>query len=76
MAVIGFLGYSILVSVQAGFGMVAQDIYDTLSTYGFTVVPVFILRARLHSMGALPKGCMIRPTGSSDISPEDWPWQL
>ena len=43
MAIIGFLGYSLLVSVQAGFGMVAQDIFDTLSTYGFTVVPVFIL---------------------------------
>ncbi len=55
MAIIGFLGYSLLVSVQAGFGMVAQDIFDTLSTYGFTVVPVFILMGQIAFNGGIAK---------------------
>jgi tripartite ATP-independent transporter DctM subunit len=55
MAIIGFLGYSILVSVKAGFGMVAQDIFDTLSTYGFTVVPVFILMGQIAFNGGIAK---------------------
>lgn len=55
MAIIGFLGYSLLVSFQAGFGMVAQDIFDTLSTYGFTVVPVFILMGQIAFNGGIAK---------------------
>ena len=55
MVIIGFLGYSLLVSVQAGFGMVAQDIFDTLSTYGFTVVPVFILMGQIAFNGGIAK---------------------
>jgi len=55
MAIIGFLGYSLLVSVQAGFGMVAQDIFDTLSAYGFTVVPVFILMGQIAFNGGIAK---------------------
>jgi tripartite ATP-independent transporter DctM subunit len=55
MAIIGFLGYSILVSAKAGFGMVAQDIFDTLSNYGFTVVPVFILMGQIAFNGGIAK---------------------
>lgn len=55
MAIIGFLGYSLVVSLKAGFGMVAQDIYDTLSTYGFTVIPVFILMGQIAFNGGIAK---------------------
>jgi tripartite ATP-independent transporter DctM subunit len=55
MAIIGFLGYSLLVSLKAGLGMVAQDIFDTLSTYGFTVVPVFILMGQIAFNGGIAK---------------------
>ncbi|MCX8023559.1 MAG: TRAP transporter large permease [Syntrophorhabdaceae bacterium] len=55
MAVIGFLGYSLVVSFKAGFSMVAQDIYDTFSTYGFTVVPVFILMGQIAFNGGIAK---------------------
>ncbi len=55
MAIIGFLGYSYVVSVKAGFTMVAQDIYDTLSTYGFTVIPVFILMGQIAFNGGIAR---------------------
>ncbi|RJR53232.1 MAG: TRAP transporter large permease [Desulfobacteraceae bacterium] len=55
MAVIGFLGYCYVVSVKAGLSMLAQDIYDTFSTYGFTVIPVFILMGQLAFNGGIAK---------------------
>ncbi len=56
MGIIGFLGYCVIVSTKAGFSMVAQDIYDTFSTYGFTVIPVFILMGQLAFNGGIAKG--------------------
>ena len=55
MAVIGFLGYCCIVSTKAGLSMVAQDIYDTFSTYGFTVVPVFILMGQIAFNGGIAR---------------------
>ncbi len=55
MAVIGFIGYCYIVSVKAGFSMIAQDVWDTFSTYGFTVIPVFILMGQLAYNGGIAK---------------------
>jgi tripartite ATP-independent transporter DctM subunit len=55
MAVIGLLGYCYVVSAKAGFSMVAQDVYDTFSTYGFTVIPVFILMGQLAFNGGIAR---------------------
>jgi len=55
MAIIGFLGFSTIVSLKAGLTMVSHDIYDTLSTYGFTVIPVFILMGQLAFNGGIAK---------------------
>lgn len=56
MGIIGFLGYCAIVSTKAGLSMVAQDIYDAFSTYGFTVIPVFILMGQLAFNGGIAKG--------------------
>jgi len=42
MAMLGFLGFSYIVSVKAGLGLLAHDIFDVSTSYGYTVVPVFI----------------------------------
>ena len=42
MALIGLLGFSFLVSTQAGLSMLARDIFATLSSYSLTVIPMFI----------------------------------
>lgn len=55
MAVIGLLGYCYVVSMKAGLSMLAQDVYDTFSTYGFTVIPVFILMGQLAFNGGIAK---------------------
>lgn len=43
MALIGFAGFSYLVSPQGGLALLAKDINSTLTSYGFTVIPLFVL---------------------------------
>ena len=42
MAVVGFCGFWYVVSFQAAITMVGNDIWSTFSSYGLTVVPLFI----------------------------------
>ena len=43
MIMVGFLGFSTLVSTKAGLALLSRDIYDAFSSYGLTVIPLFIL---------------------------------
>jgi len=47
MALIGFLGFSYLVSVPAALNMMAKDFFDAFSSYGLTVVPLFIFMGQI-----------------------------
>ncbi len=49
MAIIGFIGFSFLTSFKAGMNMMAKDIFDVFSSYGLTVVPLFILMGQIAS---------------------------
>lgn len=55
MAIVGFLGFSYIVSIKSGLTMVAHDVYDTISNYGFTVIPVFILMGQIAFNGGIAK---------------------
>jgi len=43
MALAGFIGFSMIVNVKAALGLIAQDVYSIFSSYGFTVIPLFVL---------------------------------
>ncbi|MBA4417387.1 MAG: C4-dicarboxylate ABC transporter permease [Syntrophus sp. (in: bacteria)] len=47
MAVIGFVGYGVLVSPNAAMNILANDFYDSLESYSLTVVPLFVLMGQL-----------------------------
>jgi len=47
MGIIGFLGFSYIKGLDAGLNLLAQDIFDTLASYGFTVLPLFILMGQI-----------------------------
>lgn len=47
MAIVGFLGFSYLVSLPAALNLLAKDFFDVLSSYGFTVIPLFILMGQI-----------------------------
>jgi C4-dicarboxylate transporter DctM subunit len=55
MAIVGFVGFSYIVSVKAAFCMVAQDFFDTLSSYGFSVLPVFVLMGQIAFNGGIAR---------------------
>ncbi len=47
MALIGFLGFSYLVSIPAALNLMAKDFFDAFSSYGLTVVPLFIFMGQI-----------------------------
>jgi C4-dicarboxylate transporter DctM subunit len=47
MAVVGFCGFSYIVSFPAAVNMIGVDIWSTFSGYGLTVVPLFIFMGYL-----------------------------
>ena len=46
MAVVGFFGFAIIVSPSAAMSIITIDLYETLSSYSLTVIPLFALASR------------------------------
>lgn len=47
MALVGFVGFGYLKSFNAAFNLLAKDFFDVFSTYGFTVMPLFIFMGQI-----------------------------
>ena len=47
MAVVGFTGFTYLVSLDAGIRLLAQDFFATFSSYNLSVVPLFIFMGQI-----------------------------
>lgn len=43
MALVGFLGVAYVTSMEAALGMIGTDLWNIFSSYGLTVIPMFIL---------------------------------
>ncbi|MFH0826027.1 MAG: TRAP transporter large permease subunit, partial [Pseudomonadota bacterium] len=55
MAVLGFAGFAYLVSFNAASNLLVKDFYDTFSSYGFTVIPLFVLMGQVASNSNIAK---------------------
>ncbi len=55
MAIVGFLGFSYIVSFKAGLNLLAKDVFDVFSSYGFTVIPLFILMGQIAFNAGIAK---------------------
>ncbi|MFO7568504.1 MAG: TRAP transporter large permease [Smithellaceae bacterium] len=79
MAIVGFLGFGILVSWEAAGYLLIRDFYSTFSAYNLTVIPLFVLMGQIafHSgisgrlfhaahkfLGHLPGGLAIATVGA------------
>ncbi|NLC07135.1 MAG: C4-dicarboxylate ABC transporter permease, partial [Syntrophomonadaceae bacterium] len=42
MALVGFVGFSLLTSISVGFNMVAKEIFNTFSSYSLSVIAMFV----------------------------------
>ncbi|HME45640.1 MAG TPA: TRAP transporter large permease [Syntrophorhabdales bacterium] len=47
MAVVGFVGFSYLVSFHSAVTLLSTDVWDVISSYGYTVFPLFILMGQI-----------------------------
>jgi C4-dicarboxylate transporter, DctM subunit len=55
MAIIGFVGFSYIRGFDSGINLLATDIFDILSNYGLTVVPLFILMGQIAFNAGIAK---------------------
>ena len=55
MALIGVAGYAYVVGPQQAFAMLANDFYDSLESYGLTVVPLFVLMGQIAFNAGIAK---------------------
>jgi C4-dicarboxylate transporter DctM subunit len=47
MAMVGFVGFTVMSSVNGGLNLLAKDFYNVFSSYGLTTIPLFILTGQL-----------------------------
>ena len=55
MAALGFVGFAYLVSFSAASNLLVKDFFDTFSSYGFTVIPLFVLMGQVASNSNIAK---------------------
>jgi tripartite ATP-independent transporter DctM subunit len=56
MALIGFLGFSAIISTKAALNLLAKDIFDVFASYGFTIIPLFVLMGQIAFNAGIAKG--------------------
>ncbi|MBE9573757.1 MAG: TRAP transporter large permease [Proteobacteria bacterium] len=47
MAMIGYIGFTVMISGKGGLNLLSRNIYDIFSGYGLTTIPLFILMGQL-----------------------------
>lgn len=55
MAIVGFVGFSIIISTKAALNLLAKDIFDVFASYGFTVIPLFVLMGQIAFNAGIAK---------------------
>jgi C4-dicarboxylate transporter, DctM subunit len=55
MILMGFLGFGYLISWHAALNLLAKDFFDVFNTYGFTVIPLFILMGQVAFNSGIAK---------------------
>jgi len=55
MAIVGFVGFACLVDFSAACNLLVKDFFDTFTSYGFTVIPLFVLMGQIASNADIAK---------------------
>ncbi|MBN2210968.1 MAG: TRAP transporter large permease [Sedimentisphaerales bacterium] len=82
MALVGLVGFALVVSPQAALSMLAADFYDIFTSHSLTVIPLFVLmgqvafhsgisrrlfNAAYHWLGPLPGGLAMATVGACTV---------
>ena len=55
MILVGFLGFTTLMTFQAASSLVVKDFFDNFTTYSYTVIPLFIIMGEFASNSNIAK---------------------
>jgi C4-dicarboxylate transporter, DctM subunit len=55
MASVGFVGFSVMISTDAGLVLLSRNIYETFDSYDLTTIPLFILMGQLGFNSGISK---------------------
>jgi C4-dicarboxylate transporter DctM subunit len=55
MAFAGFVGFALLVNVEAALNLVAVDVYSVFSSYAFTCIPLFVFMGQIAARAGIAK---------------------
>jgi len=55
MALAGFIGYAAIVNLEAALNLVALDIFSVFSSYGFIVIPLFVLMGQIGASAGISR---------------------
>jgi C4-dicarboxylate transporter DctM subunit len=55
MALVGFIGFTFLMSFGAASNLLVKDFWDTFTTYSYTVIPLFMLMGQIASNANIAK---------------------
>lgn len=55
LTIVGFVGFAILNSFHAACNLVVKDFFETFTSYGFTVIPLFVLMGQIASNSNISK---------------------
>ncbi|MCF8062560.1 MAG: TRAP transporter large permease [Deltaproteobacteria bacterium] len=55
MGVVGFLGFSYIRGLGPGFSIAAKDFFEVFSSYGLTVVPLFVFMGQISFYSGISK---------------------
>ncbi len=55
MGLAGFIGFAVVVGTAPALSLIAKDVYSVFSSYGFTVIPLFVLMGQVGSSGGVAR---------------------
>jgi C4-dicarboxylate transporter DctM subunit len=55
MALVGFVGFSVLRGMEPGLNLLARDLYSVFSSHGLTIIPLFVLMGQFAFHGGIAK---------------------
>lgn len=55
MTLVGFIGFAYLSSFSSACNIVVKDYFDTFTSYGYTVIPLFVLMGQIASNSNIAK---------------------
>jgi len=55
MAIVGFVGFAYLNGIPSAMNLLARDMFDVITNYGYTVFPLFIMMGQIGFHAGIAK---------------------